>query len=254
MKVHPVISIILGIITGIILLIISMKLFSGNALAAAATDFIISIIGGFIATYFAKEKKIRYGIYEGIILSVIFISIVALIPINYMYFLIALVGIIFEVLLPASIGGFIGKMTEENSRQTFKIKYLNRNLHPIIAIIAGILVNIVLISLFGFFHLKISMGITYFLIATVPFVVGGFVTAFLAREKKMLYGIYEGIIAVIYALLARYIGMIMGLNTTVNYYLIIGAFIGYLLAAAIGSYLGKAAGEHLKQKSEKSTI
>jgi hypothetical protein len=139
MKFHPVISIILGIITGIILFIISIKLFSGNVLAEVASNFVIAIIGGFIATYFAKEKKIRYGIYVGIIFSVIFISIVALIPINYIYFLIALVGIIFEVLLPAVIGGFIGKMTEENSRQTFKIKYLNRNLHPIIAIIAGIL-------------------------------------------------------------------------------------------------------------------
>ena len=254
MKVHPGISIILGIITGIILFIISMKLFSGNVLAGISSNFVIAIIGGFIATYFAKEKKIRYGIYVGIILSVIFISIVALIPINYIYFLIALVGIIFEMLLPATIGGFIGKITEENNRQAFQIKYLNRNLHPILAIIAGILVNIVLISLFGSFHLKISMGITYFLIATVPFVVGGFVTVFLAREKKMLYGIYEGIFAVIYSLLARYIGMIMGLNTTVDYYLIIGAVIGYLLAAAIGSYLGKTAGEHLKQKPEKSAV
>jgi hypothetical protein len=90
------------------------------------------------------------------------------------------------------------------------------------------------------------MGITYFLMATIFFAAGGFVTAFLAREKKMLYGIYEGIVAVIYTILARYIGIIMGLNTTVDYYLIIGAVIGYFLAAAIGSYLGKAAGEYLK--------
>lgn len=246
MKVHPVISIILGIIAGIILLIISIKLFSGNTLVSAATNFAISIIGGFIATYFAKEKKIRYGIYEGIILSIMFISLVSLIHTTYIYFLIALVGIIFEMLLPATIGGFIGKMTEGNNRKSFKMKYLNRNLHPIIAIIAGILVTIVLMSLFGSFHLKISMGITYFLMATIFFAAGGFVTAFLAREKKMLYGIYEGIVAVIYTILARYIGIIMGLNTTVDYYLIIGAVIGYFLAAAIGSYLGKAAGEYLK--------
>ncbi len=178
----------------------------------------------------------------------------ALIPINYIYFLIALVGIIFEVFLPATIGGFIGKMTEKDNRQSFKIKYLNRNLHPIIAIIAGILVTIVFMSLFGSFHLKISMGLTYFLMATIFFAVGGFVTAFLAREKKMLYGIYEGIIAVIYTLLVRYVGIIMGLNTTVDYYLIIGAVIGYFLAAAIGSYLGKTAGEYLKQKPEKPAV
>ena len=254
MKVHPGISIILGIITGIILFIISMKLFSGNVLASIASNFVIAIIGGFIATYFTKEKKIRYGIYVGIIFSAIFISIVALIPINYIYFLIALVGILFEVLLPATIGGFLGKMTDENNRQAFQIKYLNRNLHPIIAVIAGILVTIVFMSLFGSFHLKISRGITYFLMATIFFAVGGFVTAFLAREKKMLYGIYEGIIAVIYTLLVRYVGIIMGLNTTVDYYLIIGAVIGYFLAAAIGSYLGKTAGEYLKQKPGKSAV
>lgn len=74
------------------------------------------ILGGFIAIYYAKERRILYGLYEGL-LFVFIITIIDII-LNYIYFsslsfliylpLIILIGAIF-----GTIGGFLGKKCQK---------------------------------------------------------------------------------------------------------------------------------------------
>lgn len=83
MRLNPIISIILGLIVSYIIFAFIFNLTLLGALDSVFHQiFVIEevgslVIGGFIATYFAKGKKIRYGIYVGIIWV---ISIGGLIP------------------------------------------------------------------------------------------------------------------------------------------------------------------------------
>ena len=108
MKVHPVISIILGIITVFILPLI-WSVFTGAAPIPIIVFVVAIVLGGFIATYFSKEKKMQYGIYEGIIIILIFIIPEALTHTTDIDILSSLIGITLVVLLPVSIGGYLGK-------------------------------------------------------------------------------------------------------------------------------------------------
>jgi len=70
MKVHPIISIFLGIIAIFIILtilaLITGQMLNGVSSTASIILFFILIIGGFIATYYSKDEKIRYGAYTGL--------------------------------------------------------------------------------------------------------------------------------------------------------------------------------------------
>ena len=127
--------------------------------------------------------------------------------------------------------------------------------HPIIAIITGLFVTYICI---GFLALitgivtsidisaRIPFGITNVVIGITSFLIGGFVSTFLASKKKIKYGIYIWIIFMIINILGELYFKIRGLHPNQNYLIIIGTSIGYLLTVTIGSYLGKAADEHLK--------
>lgn len=135
-------------------------------------------------------------------------------------------------------------------------------IHPIIAIITGFFVTVICL---GFLELatgtftRISssntpFGVTNVVVGVISFLIGGFVSTFLAREKKIQYGIYLWIIYIIIAILTALYLKISGIHPHLNYYNAIGTSAVYLLVVTIGSYLGKAADEHLKQKSEKSAV
>ena len=117
MKFHPVISVVLGVITTFIfLLFVGIILMYSIFDAGSGSSWFIPVLlfgflfGGFVATNFAKEIKIRYSIYEGLIVGVI-ISIVAYfgtlpsarIEITQELFLI----LIFALL--SGVGGYIAK-------------------------------------------------------------------------------------------------------------------------------------------------
>ena len=79
------------------------------------------LVGGFIATYYAKEKNIMYGIYLGIIITIIlFISEKSnyLNPIDFYSGLIIAVWIF----LPAIIGSYLGKKAYKRYKQNTTIE------------------------------------------------------------------------------------------------------------------------------------
>lgn len=247
MKFHPIISIILGTIIAFII---------GPLIAIFNPIFIYIypvLIGGFIATYFAKEKKTRYGIYVGIIIIILFGLPAFLVDIsNYTNFLL----VSFFVIIPAGIGGFLGKMTDENNRQTFKKKNLNVNFHPIPTVIIGIFVtfftSILLAIMFDLNSLTQLKGISFI----GGSLIGGFIATYFAKEKKIRYGIYVGIgVLIIEVLLTLYSISTGRLNPNLfNPVIMISETAGYLIAPTIGAYFGKIIDKDLKQNIEKTGV
>jgi MFS-type transporter involved in bile tolerance (Atg22 family) len=74
------------------------------------------LVGGFLATYFAKEKKIMYGIYVGIIITIILVISARL---EYLGNIDPLFGLIiaFWIFLPAIIGSYLGKKAYKRYKQ-----------------------------------------------------------------------------------------------------------------------------------------
>lgn len=70
MKFHPVISIILGFIVYEIVYQIAVHAFGIGLGIGTILFYFALILGGFVATYFAEQKKIKYGIYEGIRIAI----------------------------------------------------------------------------------------------------------------------------------------------------------------------------------------
>ena len=126
MKFHPAISIILGIIAAIIFFGI---FFGISALAVGATAWALWVAilfgiinGGFIVTHFAKENKIKYGIYAGITFAIGVIVIWGMPPQYDIVSYNVLLFVFFSVI--AITGGYIGKIgaekTEFNIDKYFK--------------------------------------------------------------------------------------------------------------------------------------
>jgi hypothetical protein len=104
-KFNPIISIIIGIIATFIIAYIGLLL---TLFIMAAALF----IGGFIAVYFAINPKIRYGIYEGLCVSLIStLGEIILIPNtgSYSDYMKIAIFITFFVTLGAGFGGYLGK-------------------------------------------------------------------------------------------------------------------------------------------------
>ena len=123
MKLHPDISITLGVIIPII---IFGYLLGIPKLPLDATsenmEIIISsavIFGGFIATYLTAEKRIIYSFGVGIIIStiVLILGLGSYKGYNYMVFMFVFYSLI------AGIGGFFGKNIEEIDRKISRIEY-----------------------------------------------------------------------------------------------------------------------------------
>lgn len=120
MRLHPAISITLGVITSIIIL---GYLIPNLPLDATSwnMDIIISsaiIFGGFIATYLTAEKRIIYSFGVGIILSSIALILsLGLKGYNDTVFLFVFYSLI------AGIGGFFGKTIEKIDRKISYAEY-----------------------------------------------------------------------------------------------------------------------------------
>lgn len=122
MKFHPVISIVLGIITTFVFFVLVGFLFFygipnfGNVSPWFIPFFTFGLLfGGFLATNFAKEMKIRYSIYEGLVVGVL-ISIPELISqIGFVLFALVLFSLI------SGVGGYIAKSWGEPIQKTMSI-------------------------------------------------------------------------------------------------------------------------------------
>ena len=104
---NPIVTIIAGII---FILIFTSRI---NPIFGISGSVIIILLGGFIATYFARERKIRYGFYVGTLsmaiegISTIFIMKIQSffgIPLLMLTISIIIIGVVF-----GTTGGFIGK-------------------------------------------------------------------------------------------------------------------------------------------------
>ena len=132
MKLHPVISIIIGFtvasVAVICIFILSVSAFQVNILNSdidAYNWFLVGslfalLLGGFITTYFTKEKKRRYSVYTGLLLTVAFfvLSILAKIyDIHNTGFI--LMTIFLFILVPlitgagGCLGGFFGRKNQK---------------------------------------------------------------------------------------------------------------------------------------------
>jgi len=73
-------------------------------------------LGGFVTTYFAKDRKIRYGIYEGLLLAVV--TSIGNPLLGYHDLNIVFIVAIFTIYpLLTGTGGFIGKITDRHLKQ-----------------------------------------------------------------------------------------------------------------------------------------
>lgn len=123
--------------------------------------------------------------------------------------------------------------------------------HPVISIFLGVIVSFILyliaLSVFGVIGwigaFIIIPGSSWFgtLLLTISYILGGFIATYLAKEKKIQYGVYTGVIILT-------IGII---QTSINNFPVvihISKFIVYIISAAIGGYLAVLLAKHLKTK------
>ena len=112
-KFNPVISIISGIVVTITMAYVGFLIIDTpnfGILGIILLCFSL-VIGGFISTYFTEKREILYGVYEGLILSIMFATYLVrngngLSYINYIsiYINVALIFVPFTC-----IGAFIGR-------------------------------------------------------------------------------------------------------------------------------------------------
>lgn len=134
MRFHPIVSIISGLVVAVVLDIISVRVFNATPVLGMAVILLGIIIGGFLATYFSKYRKIRYSFYMGLILAVLFAIIVK----DNFGLLSVINGFLFFPLV-AFIGGLLGKVKYQNTLQT-------EGFTPIIMLLMVTIVSIVMLS------------------------------------------------------------------------------------------------------------
>ncbi len=116
MKLHPVFSIIFGVITTIIILVLG-----GASLIAILVAF---VFGGFAATYHTRDQRIVYSVCVGIIISLI-VLILGLWNAGYGSILFTFVSFS----LVAGIGGLLGKYGNKINIKISQTKYkINRKI------------------------------------------------------------------------------------------------------------------------------
>ena len=250
MRFHPVISITLGVIVSFIVYLIAVLGFGAFAWVGAAISahpgsswfgvllLIVSyILGGFIATYFAKENKVRYGLYEG--LSLILIYFLWTAPIWYLeYSSVNFLPTIFAnlmILLLAVTGGILAKMKDKDYN----------GFNSILAIIAGSAIGYscmsVLVLITGHFPGSYTLDVIGVIVGLISFLIAGFITLFLSKEKKILNGLYTGIIINLFGLLQAALATTLIIHVSV--------ILLYIFSAVIGSYLAMTLTNHQKQIS-----
>jgi putative membrane protein (TIGR04086 family) len=70
------------------------------------------LVGGFVATYFAKEKRIIYGLFVGIGAIIVLFIYSSSEPTSNLDILKYIIGSIPISIIPAIIGSYIGKRTK----------------------------------------------------------------------------------------------------------------------------------------------
>lgn len=252
MRFHPVISITLGVIISFILCLISISVFgvigwvgAFQAIQGASWfgTFLLIIsytLGGFIATYFTKEKKIQYALYDGIVILLIFgILTVPNSSLDVITSLLLLFSYGTLLLLLAVMGGMFGQMADEKFN----------GFCPILAVIAGSIAGysclVLLTLLTGHAPDSYSLDMVNIAVGVISFVIGGFLSVFLAKEKKIQNGIYAGLTMLAIIIV---VGLIQMLTGHWPVYIHMVTFIGYVISAVIGAYLGI---KQLKIKKEK---
>lgn len=227
MKYHPAISIFLGLMAVFILYLISLY----NSWFISFSWFIL-LFGGFIATFLAKVKKIRYGVYLGIILILILLLSALLVLHSNDYY--SYLSFIVRVLFYTSFGAFLGAMTEKNNRIIFKNRINKMRFHPVISIILGFLVFLVLfyMPLFAF------GGHSWFgdVLSFSSFIIGGFTASYFSINRKIEYGLFIGIPSIVFFLI---------FSTTHLTYNEIYITINILLLTLVGGFIGKIIDKNL---------
>ena len=128
---------------------------------------------------------------------------------------------------------------------------------PILAILIGVIITFVCV---GFLELIVGtyindsanfFGFINNIVGAVAFLIGGFTTLFLAKEKNIEYGIYTGIISITVSILCHLYGDILwstSITIPGTYYIFLGMIAGYILAATAGSYLGTILNKQITTK------
>ena len=235
MKLHPAVSIILGFVVLIILDLIVFLWLNIDSNAGFITYILSFIIGGFLAMYFAREKKIRYILYSlmPVIIVLFFLN----------QFISGLMALIF---MP--IGGLLGKITYKDIRD---IRFNTR------AIIIGIIATYIIYFLVALIsslviHPTGQNGVLLLTFALIgSSVIGGFIATLIPNEKNFTNGILVGIGLLIIALIIAFVGdivlSVIGQPNILIRFNFISHF-GSILAATIGGYLAIKASERYKNK------
>lgn len=253
MRFHPTISIFLGGIVSFVLYFIAVTVFGviGWTSAFQAIQgvswfgtflLIVSyILGGFIATYFAKEKKLKYALYDGIIILLIFsVLTVPNSSLDATTLILSLFSYGILLLLLAVTGGMFGQMINEKFN----------GFSPIIAIIGGSIIGyscVVLLTLFTGHSLdSYSLGVINIVVGVISFIIGGFLSTFLAKGKKIQNGIYTGLTILAIILI---IGLIQMLANHWQVYIHMIGYVVYVISAVIGAYIGIKTAKNQKRNT-----
>ena len=131
-------------------------------------------------------------------------------------------------------------MTNEKNRLSFFNRY-EFHFNPLVAVILGVVITFLcfiflaaLGVLVGYTIASTNYYANDFLFGAISLIIGSFLSTFTVKDKKIQYGIYSGIIFIIFRLFTDVLptSKIQG-----NYYIIISSTIIYLLVAILGSYL-----------------
>lgn len=230
MRFNPVFSICLGVIASFILHLITQSLFFYGWFQGVIAIFSY-MFGGFIAVFYAREKKIQYALYEGIFIMLI-ITLQALGASSDVSIIFVVYYSLFVILL-AILGGMIVLIRDKDYN----------GFSPALAITGGSIIGyscmFLLNSIIGYnVGSNYSLKVIVFVFGVISLVIGGYSSTFLAEEKKLRYGIFTGIIITILGLL--------GLQTSLYKPPTIHgiAILLYSISAIIGSYLAIIATKH----------
>ncbi len=220
MRLKPVRSIFLGLVVFFVVFLIAESLHRFILL------FLSFFLAGFIVMYFAREKKLQYLFYEGILVLIVSTIMFRLSVNGFIY------SILF-VLIFTLLGGIIGKF----SGQSVEKKSLN--FHPVISIALGVIISFII---FDFLSSLIPIGVSdsiFQQISTIEsmgsLVIGGFIATYFAKEKKIKNGIYVGITWILIYFIPSII--FFGLSSLSNPINTVLMDIGFIIAPTIGSYL-----------------
>lgn len=238
MRVHPVISIILGVIASFSLHLLTQSLYQFG-LVDLFIGILTYVIGGFIAVFFARERKIQYALYEGIVITLI-IALMALaasadVTITIFY------GV--SIMVLALIGGIIGLMIDKNYRKSFKTKYLDKRFN-LVSIIAGIIITFVIYLIIALitYHIILSTytnaGLIYKTEMIAILIIGGFLATYIGKEKQLVNGIFVGFGIIFISIMGNVYFILIGHPLNLSSPLIpLIVTLGYILAPTLGSYI-----------------